>query len=197
MNNAYKYKNVIKEKFYLDNDDITVRHKYDDSKKGKFKKNDPVKTYHISGKNRTHVYKGIHIPGTDTSLGIHWVLSILRELNFKPTSVIDHIDGNVNNNHRNNIRITTQKINCRNRTVRNNNKTGYTGISFRKGKSIVRFTINEKRISKSFNTLQEAKEYIVSIKDILFKEGYTYRHIFGSTAIERYLSNDAEVNQVE
>lgn len=63
--------------------------------------------------------------------------------------VVDHIDGNVKNNMRSNLRICTRSDNQRNRTVLNkNSSSGHRGVSwdkFRK-KWVAQLSINYKHI---------------------------------------------------
>ncbi len=45
-------------------------------------------------------------------------------------AIVDHIDGNSSNNSVDNLRMTTQRINLRNRRMQNNNTSGVTGVSY-------------------------------------------------------------------
>jgi hypothetical protein len=174
---ALKYKQNILDNFYLDEDDITIKRKVDDIVKGKFKKDDVVIPYTLRG-NRGHDYKGIHIPGCKTTISLPWVLSILREIDFEDGCVIDHIDGDITNNSRDNIRITTQEMNCKNRKKRYDNTSGYTGLSFHKptGRWAVRRTIKGKRLWRSHKTFDGAVRIWKEMEKLGLQDGYTERH---------------------
>lgn len=174
---ALKYKKEVLDNFYLDNDDITIRRNKDDVLKGKFKKNDIVSGYTLVG-NSGYDYRGIHIPGLRTSISVPWILVVLRKINFDDKNVIDHIDGDITNNHRDNLRVTTQSLNCRNRKRHSNNTTGYTGLSFHKptGRYAVRRTINGKRLWRSHKTLEGAIEIWKEVEKLGLQHGYTKRH---------------------
>ncbi len=174
---ALKYKNTILEEFYLDEDDITIKRKKDDAVKGKFKKDEIVKPYQLTG-NNGYDYRGIWIPGKNTTISLPWILLVLRGINFKDGNVIDHKDGDITNNHKSNLRVTTQEINCKNRKMRYDNTSGYTGLSFHKptGRWAVRRTIKGKRIWKSHLTKEGAIEIWKEVEKLGLKDGYTKRH---------------------
>jgi len=68
MLNVLKFEDVLRESFYLDDDDITIRRKID-GYYGRYKKHDVVEGYYQntpSGK-----YEIIHIPKTRTSIKKH------------------------------------------------------------------------------------------------------------------------------
>ena len=174
---ALKYKNIILEEFYLDEDDITIKRKKNDTVKGKFKKNEIVIPYQLIG-DKGNDYKGIHIPGCKTTISLPWILLVLRRIEFENENVIDHLDGDITNNSRKNLRVTTQEMNCKNRAKRSDNTTGYTGLTFHKptGRWVVRRTIKRKRIWKSHKTFEGALKIWKEIEKLGLQDGYTERH---------------------
>lgn len=174
---ALKYKSKIEEVFYLDSDDITVRRRCDDLVKGKFKMFEPVIPYTLKGNNGND-YKGIWLPGEGTTISLPWVLTVLRGIEFEDNMVIDHINGDITNNCRSNLRVITQHENCKNQKMRKNNTTGYTGVSYHKpsGRYLARATINGKRINRSHETLEGAIEIKKELEKEALLDGYTKRH---------------------
>lgn len=72
---------------------------------------------------------------------------------------IDHIDGDVRNNRRANLRHVTKAQNCQNRRIARNNTTGFKGVSFRKdrGKFLAAIRVGEKLIKiGTFATAEQA-----------------------------------------
>ena len=176
---ALKYKQNILDSFYLDDDDITIKRMNDDIRNGRFKKNDIVTSYTLRGE-KGNDYRGIHIPGLNSgvSISLPWVLTVLRNIEFNDKNIIDHKDGDITNNTRINLRVTTQEMNCKNRTKRSDNTTGYTGLSFHKptGRYSVRRTINGKRLWRSHKTLEGAIEIWKEVEKLGLTDGYTKRH---------------------
>ena len=176
MLTALKYKDVIKENFYLDKDDITVRRKKD-GYHGRYKKHDIVEPYTLKG-NNGYDYKGVHIPRTRTSISFPWLLTILRGIDFKDGDVIDHVDGDISNNKRDNLRLVSQRINSHNRKKNKNNTSGYTGIHYNKKARLymVRRAIHGKRVYKSSKTIDGAIKLLNELTELGKMDGYTDRH---------------------
>lgn len=59
---------------------------------------------------------------------IHRVILVMMNIDILD-KVVDHIDGNPFNNKLDNLRVTTQEMNTRNRKIHTNNASGVTGIS--------------------------------------------------------------------
>ena len=176
---AIKYKQEILETFYLDDDDITIRrkktHKYFKNTK---KKGDIVEPYSLIG-NGNRNYKGIHLTEANTTISLPWMLVVLRGMDFDEKTIIDHINGDISDNSRSNLRLTTQSMNCRNTKQRCDNTSGYTGLTYHKptGRWVVRRQMDGKRVWKSSKSFDKALEIWKEI-DKISKEshGYTERH---------------------
>lgn len=176
MIKALQYKEVILDWFYLDDDDITIRCKKD-GYRNRYKRGDVVVPYTLKG-NMGYDYKGIHIPKTRTSLSFPWVLTILRGIPPKEDSVLDHINGDITNNLRDNIRVTTQSINNKNRKKNKNNTSGFTGINYNSSANLytIRKYIKGVRVYRSSKTLEEALVILKELEYLSYEDGYTQRH---------------------
>lgn len=176
MLSACTYRNLVLEEFYLDTNDITIRRNKTDPG-GKFNKHDVVSSFKTSGRHSTD-YRGIHLPRQRTSLSVPWILTILRRIPFKSGNVLDHIDGDIRNNLRSNLRVTTQHLNRRNTRKRCDNTTGYTGVSFNKKAKLyfVRKTIQGVRLYRSSKTIEGALEHLRDLQALALTDGYTTRH---------------------
>lgn len=167
-----KYKELLLEWFYYNSKDGTVR-RAKDGYHGRYKKDDIVQPYRLC----SHGYSGVHIPTTRTTIPYHHLVLVLNHINIPDNAVIDHIDGNTNNNIISNLRVTTQQINCKNKKRRVDNSTGTTGISKSGNSFIVRKQISGKRIYLgSRPSLEEAIQLLDSYKEIVKSDGYTERH---------------------
>ena len=65
-----------------------------------------------------------------------------------PKSIIDHIDGNTENNAIENLQDVKQSINTQKQRIRSTNKSGYKGVCWDKSRKkwIASITINLKQI---------------------------------------------------
>lgn len=84
--------------------------------------------------------------------------------------VVDHIDGNVLNNKKSNLRIITAKENATNLKDYHTSSSGYQNIYFEKGKYAVR--IKSKRYGR-YNTIEEA----VKVRNKIVKEQFPLRQL--------------------
>lgn len=169
-----KYKEILLEEFYLSSDDMTIR-RNKNGYYGRFKKHDVV----IPFKLCKYGYGGIHIPRTRTTVAYHQLLTLLRGIDIPDGSVIDHINGDINDNRRENLRVTVQAINCKNSKKSKNNTSGHTGISWNKAANryIVRKYLKGKRqYGGSAPTLEEALVIMDNLNIKAYQEGYTERH---------------------
>jgi hypothetical protein len=91
---------------------------------------------------------------------INFRVSRLVCLHFIPNPqnlpVVDHIDGNRQNNHISNLRWATIKQNNHNRKKAINNTTGHTGVVFQPARWVANWQENNQTKSKSFQTKEEA-----------------------------------------
>ena len=169
-----KYSGLLQEWFYLDIDDITIR-RAKNGYYGRYKKGDVVNPYTLC----SYGYRGIHVPTTRTTVSLHHLLTLLRGIKIPDNAVIDHVDGNSENNHRCNIRVTTQCLNAKNQKRRKNNTTGITGINWNQGSNsyVVRKMLQGKRhYLGQRKTLKEAKQLLDSYSVEITADGYTKRH---------------------
>ena len=63
-----------------------------------------------------------------------------------PGEIVDHVDGDVLNNRRSNLRLATHTDNMRNRKLQVNNKSGYTGVRIRRSRWVAEIRVNGKKI---------------------------------------------------
>lgn len=106
---------------------------------------------------------------------IVWVLTYGK----MPEGVIDHIDGNPQNNTVENLRDVSQKINCRNQRVSKANTSGVSGVSWYapREKWVVYGTGCDKKVTvgyyKSFSEAVKARDKFITDNPHF---GYTERH---------------------
>jgi hypothetical protein len=82
-------------------------------------------------------------------------------LNPQDNKDIDHINGNILDNRKSNLRVCTNKENHWNTDLKKSNKSGYKGVSWDKEKEkwYTSIRLNEKTISLGrYNTAEEASE---------------------------------------
>ena len=177
-----KYKDVLLDEFYLDNDGTTVR-RTKDGWRGKWKQDDEVIGYRLC----THGYKGVHIPRTRTTVNLTHLILLLRGISIPEGMVTDHLDGNTENNSPDNVRLVDQKTNCKNRKQNRNNTTGHNGITWNKASEayLVRLCLKGKRhYLGQRKCLTEALKLRDSYIEQRKADGYTSRHgLEGATTI--------------
>lgn len=106
-----------------------------------------------------------------TNLDNNKTISIQRFLMNPPNNLqVDHIDRNIKNNRKINLRICTNSVNAKNRGLYSSNKSGVAGVWFneKSNKWTAYITVDGKRIGLgSFLDFEEAKE-VRSIAEIKY-----------------------------
>lgn len=114
---------------------------------------------------------------------VHRIVWIILHGEIPEGKLIDHLDGNRENNKPDNLRLVDDSENGRNRGKRSDNTSGITGVYFNKQRNNWRVQVyneNHKKIMLgSYKTLEEAKkvrdEYLVWLEET-FGIAYTKRH---------------------
>lgn len=102
-----------------------------------------------------HGYIGINIHGD--RFQAHRLAVAFVEGSLSGDIEIDHIDRDRENNAYSNLRKTDRTCNMHNLGVRVNNKTGYRGVHFNKGKYDASITVNSRKIHLGrFETFESA-----------------------------------------
>jgi hypothetical protein len=98
-----------------------------------------------------YAYRNAKINGRWTTVRMH------RELLNAPCGMdVDHIDGNILNNQRSNLRVCSHAQNCRNVTIRKNRKTSqYKGVSIDSARGCWQAYVGHRNIGR-FNSEREA-----------------------------------------
>lgn len=89
--------------------------------------------------------------------------------------IVDHINGNVFDNRKENLRICSHSQNMRNRAVHETNKAGFRGVHFDKhwNKWIVIVQVDKMRHRWGFDTKEEAVQKAVAARKELHGEFYS------------------------
>ena len=114
---------------------------------------------------------------------VHRIVWIILHGEIPEGKLVDHLDGNRENNRPDNLRLVDDSENSRNRAKRSNNTSGVTGVYFDKKRGNWRVQVyneNHKKIMLgSYKNLEEAKrvrdEYLVWLEET-FGIAYTKRH---------------------
>lgn len=117
----------------------------------------------------------------DKAILVHRVIYYLNTGQLDETKVIDHIDGNPQNNNIENLREITYAENSRNKKMGSNNRTGITGIH-ENHDYVVTWAENGKHFSKKFSVIKlgqdKALEYALNFRETklseLNAESYNY-----------------------
>lgn len=130
-------------------------------------------------KSTTDGYFYAYSPITKKLVTLHSLI-----MNF-PDNLIDHKDRNKNNNKKDNLRLASNSDNCRNVSIRKDNKTGIIGVSHRLYKRdknreswVASITINGKN-----NHILESSNYTEVVKARLLAE----KQYFGEFAPQKHL----------
>lgn len=119
--------------------------------------------WYVAMMNDLH-YAERYAPEADGRKIVSMHRTILERIISRPLvkgEVCDHIDGNVLNNRRSNLRLATHQQNMRNKKRSRNNTTGYKGVRWYAplSKYNARITVNNKCIHLGyFSNAEEAHE---------------------------------------
>ena len=121
-----------------------------------------VKTTWNLNRNRTGHFDGVRTKVQNNKKRVqYWMHRLI--VGFEGEGIVDHINGNVFDNRRSNLRIVNGSTNSQNSKIISRNKSGVRNIYLENGRYRVRFKINNHTKSfGSYSTLQEA--HIVSEK---------------------------------
>lgn len=153
-------------------------------------------TFIISDEDKTKVSK--YQWRKDKSTGYWYTYSHNKKLylhrcitNNNTNKPTDHIDGNKDNNTRENLRICTRALNARNQGIKANNQTGYKNI-FKSGKKYVlqaRIDGKTKTFGR-FNTLEDALQQKMYLWKELFNLDYkkeVYKATMDIFGVDKYI----------
>lgn len=102
---------------------------------------------------------------------------VIMNVQDNPDVVVDHIDGNLKNNLKSNLRVTTQKYNSRNTSYHHNAEVKYPGIRKREsGNYQARIYVDGKEITLgTYETKEEAIKVRIKAEKKYFGE-YAYNN---------------------
>jgi hypothetical protein len=91
----------------------------------------------LAGKEAGAIVSGYRlINHKGTPYRAHRLIWIMVHGHIDESLSIDHIDGNGLNNRISNLRLVSHKANLRNQRMRSSNTSGFTGVSFVKGRGL-------------------------------------------------------------
>lgn len=129
------------------------------------------KTKKVVGYPNNKDYLQIRINGKNYL--VHRILyQIYHNVSLTKNDIIDHIDGNVRNNIKNNLRISTKSENCCNRKKSKNNKSGYKNIYINEKNNCyqIRIKKNHNLTHFDFSMSNFSLLYVVNFRDNLLKD---------------------------
>lgn len=128
--------------------------------------------YHKWRYSHSHIVTGLPAKGTQRDLS--WViLGLDNRDEANKGIVIDHINGDPNNNKKNNLRICSQSQNVLNKSFMSNNTSGFIGVSYHKDRDRYdpEIRLQKQRCHLGYTkTLEEAVYKRYYAEQILFKE---------------------------
>jgi hypothetical protein len=134
----------------------------------KAQRNSRVKVGQLTGSN-SGLYSLVFLNGIPWQ--VHRILFFMVH-KFNPINV-DHIDGNKQNNHIDNLRAATVSQNCANKGLTKANKSGVKGIHWAKTSSKWNACMKINGKSRNlgyFADLEDAKEFIGLAREMVFQE---------------------------
>lgn len=81
-------------------------------------------------------------------------------LRAKAGEIVDHINGNVLDNRKENLRVCSHSENMRNRKIHSNNKLGIKGIYFKNERYIAEVKLNKKKHKRVFRDINSARVWV-------------------------------------
>jgi hypothetical protein len=139
-----------------------------------------------------HKFGGYRVHLNKKGYEVHRVIYVLLTGNkLSNHLVVDHIDGDASNNNIYNLRLTTQKINTRNRVISSNNTSGVNGVGIQQNinstyvmaywynedgsRNCKAFNVNKLGIMVAFRNAVQHREQMIKELNVL-GAGYTERH---------------------
>lgn len=102
----------------------------------------------------------------------HLIIYLNNGTIIKKDDVVDHIDGNPLNNKIENLRVCSQSVNNKNKSMQKNNSSGITGVNYCRHNLKFIMTIG-RDVRFTFDNLLDA---CAKRKSLEIKLGYTKRH---------------------
>jgi hypothetical protein len=122
-----------------------------------------------------YVQIGFRLGGKGYALFAHR-LAWLYEYGEFPSGSLDHINHNKTDNRVTNLRIATNRENCRNQSMSSNNTTGHTGVTFRKAsnKYYAHIRVNYKQ--KHLGCFENIEDAAKAVKEARAHYGFHVNH---------------------
>lgn len=134
---------------------------------------DLIKNFCWREEKKGYLRTSIITNGEEKQIILH---RLIMNLSNEKNLFVDHINHNVYDNRKQNLRIVTNTQNSQNSKPKSKNKTGVPGVDFRKDckKWVTRITVNGKRIFLGkFDTFEEAVQVRIEAENKYFGE-YSY-----------------------